>query len=95
VATEEGVVERIRQLVVQTLQLAVDPEEIGADEPLFGGDSAVDSIGSLELVAAIEAEYGIRIPDEDLRVELFDSVRTLARYVCRRAPGPAAAATAR
>lgn len=81
---EAGAVDRIRQLVVQALQLEVEAGEIDADEPLFGGQSAVDSIGSLDIAAAIEEEYGFRIPDEDLRVELFDSVRSLAAYVCLR-----------
>ena len=47
---------------------------IDEDEPLFGGDATVDSIGSLEIIAALEREYDFHIPDDDLRVELFDSV---------------------
>lgn len=85
----EDVIERIRQLVVDALELGVSPEEIDPDEPLFGGDATVDSMGSLELVAAIEREYGLRVPDDDLRVELFDSVRTLADYVRQRQAGGA------
>lgn len=84
--SEECVIERIRQLVVAALELPVSPEAIGADEPLFGGDATVDSMGSLEIVAAIEREFALRIPDDDLRVELFDSVRTLAAYVLARGP---------
>lgn len=79
--SEERVIERVRELVVAALELSVSPEEIGPDEPLFGGDATVDSMGSLEIVAAIEREYAFRIPDDDLRVELFDSVRSLAAYV--------------
>jgi acyl carrier protein len=84
VSTEERVVERIRELVVEALELDVGPESIDVDEPLFGGDASVDSMGSLELIAAIEAEYGFRVPDDELRVELFESVRALAVYVLGR-----------
>lgn len=81
---EERVTERVRELVVESLQLQVEPEMIDADEPLFGGDATVDSMGSLEIIAALEREYDFHIPDDDQRVELFDSVRTLAVYVLNR-----------
>jgi acyl carrier protein len=45
-------------------------------------------MGLLEIVAAVEREYGFRISDDDLRIELFDSIRSLAMYVAgRRAAG--------
>ncbi|HJP32835.1 MAG TPA: phosphopantetheine-binding protein [Candidatus Latescibacteria bacterium] len=81
---EERVIERVRELVVTSLQLPVEAAQIDVDEPLFGGDATVDSMGSLEIVAAIEREYGFQVPDDDLRVELFDSVRTLSAYVLSR-----------
>ncbi len=81
---EERVIERVRELVVTSLQLPVEAAQIDVDEPLFGGDATVDSMGSLEIVAAIEKEYGFHIPDDDLRVELFDSVRALVGYVLSR-----------
>lgn len=81
---EERVTQRVRELVVESLQLQVEPDQIDPDEPLFGGDATVDSMGSLEIIAAIEREYDFSIPDDDLRVELFDSVRTLAAYVLSR-----------
>ena len=39
---EERVTERVRELVVESLQLQVEPEMIDVDEPLFGGDATVD-----------------------------------------------------
>jgi len=84
-AEEQAVLDRVRELVVSALELPIGPRDIDPDEPLFGGDATVDSIGSLEIVAALEAEFGFCIPDDDLRVELFDSVRSLADYVRARA----------
>ena len=86
--TEEGVIDRVRELVVEALAQQVAPASIDPDEPLFGGDATVDSLGSLEILAAIEAEYGFRVPDDELRVELFESVRSLARTVVRRRAAP-------
>jgi acyl carrier protein len=84
VSTEESVIERVRELVITALQLPVVAVVIDFDEPLFGGDATVDSMGSLEIVAALEREFDFRIPDDDLRVELFDSIRSLADYVLAR-----------
>ena len=46
--------ERVRELVVESLQLQVEHEMIDVDEPLFGGDVTVDFMGSLEIIAALE-----------------------------------------
>ena len=36
---------------------------------------------ALELVAAIEEAFGIEVTDDELRVELFESLRDLVEYV--------------
>ncbi len=85
-AQEDRLSELVRELVIRSLQLQIDPDQLDMDEPLFGGDATVDSMGALEIVAAIEGRFGLQIPDEDLRVELFDSVGALTRYVAGRNP---------
>ena len=72
---------RIKQLIVTTLGLEVTHEEIPDDEALFSGGMDIDSIATLEIVAAIEKEFGITVEDDELTIELFDSVTTLAAYV--------------
>jgi acyl carrier protein len=82
-ATEESLIDRVRHTVVDALGLAVEARALDPDEPLFGGDATVDSLGSLEIVAALEREFGIQITDDELGIELFDSVRSLAACVRR------------
>ena len=50
---------------------------------------AIDSIATLEIIFAIEAEFSIVVDDDDLRVELFASVRSLVGYVEARLVEPA------
>lgn len=71
---------RIKRMIVRTLELKIDPEEIEEDEMLFGGGLGLDSVATLEIVVGLEEEFGIEVQDEDLRVELFDSVKALADY---------------
>ena len=49
----ERVATRVKILLVQVLQIDIDPEDIADDEPLFGDGLAADSMVALELVAAI------------------------------------------
>lgn len=84
---DERLTSRVRELVVHSLGLQIGADQIDVDEPLFGGDATVDSMGSLEIVAAMEREFGFEIPDDDLRVELFESIRSLADYADNRLTG--------
>ncbi len=73
--------EQIKCLIVTALELEVNPTEISDDEALFGGGMDLDSMATLEIVAAIEEAFGITVEDDELTAELFDSVDTLAAYV--------------
>ncbi len=77
----------IRALIVNALLLEdIKPEDIDADEDLFGDEGlALDSIDALELGVAIQKQYGVKIDPEDPRVrDYFQSVRTLARFVAEQ-----------
>jgi len=73
--------QQIKILIVRTLGLEVAPDEIPDDETLFGDGLAADSIILLEIIAALEEEFSFEIEDDDLRVELFDSVNSIAAYI--------------
>jgi acyl carrier protein len=80
----------VKQVIVRALDLAVPAEEIGDDEVLFGVGLGADSLAALQILFALEEEFDLRVEDEELRVELFESVRSLTEYVERRA-GPSGA----
>ncbi len=72
---------RVKQVIIRTLSLEVDTEEIDDEDALFGGGLGLNSMATVEIVVGLEEEFDIEVPDEDLRVELFDSVQTMADYV--------------
>lgn len=78
---EASIKQQVKQTIVKALQLEVDPDEIPDDEALFGEGLDADSVATLEIVFALEQEFGIEVEDEELRVELFDSVNSLVAYV--------------
>ena len=73
---------QVKQVIIRTLSLEVEAEEIDDEDALFGGGLGLNSMATIEIIVGLEEEFGIEVPDEDLRVELFDSVQTMADYVC-------------
>ena len=57
-----AVAEKVKAIIVE--QLGVDEEEVTADAS-FVDDLGADSLDTVELVMALEDEFGIEIPDED------------------------------
>jgi len=73
---------RIKHLLVDALHLeGLVPLEIADDAPLFGEGLGLDSVDALELVVALEKEFGVRIQSHEVGKEAFASVRTLAAFI--------------
>ena len=53
---------KMRDLLVE--ELGLDASKIN-DEATFEQDLEVDSLGVVELLMALEDEFGVRIPDEE------------------------------
>ena len=54
-----------------------------SDEESFLASGIIDSLGIVQLVSFVEAEFGVKVPDTDLVPANFDSVAKLAAYVER------------
>jgi acyl carrier protein len=55
---------QIKSLLVENLMLQITPDQIGDDQPLFGpGSLGLDSVDALQLVVALEKNFGLKIPD--------------------------------
>jgi acyl carrier protein len=71
--------ERIKQIIAE--QLGVTAEEV-TTEASFIDDLGADSLDIVELVMAIEEEYGLEIPDE--AAERMQAVGDAIAYVEER-----------
>lgn len=77
-------ISKLRLLIIESLQLEdIEPSDIEEEEPLFGNGLGLDSIDALELVVALEKEFGIIIPDEEVGQEAFASLSALTDFVMR------------
>ncbi|OSM05246.1 acyl carrier protein [Magnetofaba australis] len=70
------IVERVKKIVVE--QLGVDAEKVNTDSN-FVDDLGADSLDSVELVMALEEEFGCEIPDE--AAEKITSVQEAIDYI--------------
>lgn len=74
--------DRIKRLIVESLHLeGMNPGMIQDEEPLFGEGLGLDSVDALELVVALEKEFGIKIRSQELGREVFSSVSTLSQFI--------------
>jgi len=76
VSREEQILATIRDRIVE--QLNVEPEQV-TPEASFEDDLGADSLDLVELIMALEEEFGISIPDED--AEKIKTVGDAVAYI--------------
>ena len=55
---------QLKRLIVENLMLQIGADQIADDQPLFGpGSLGLDSVDALQLVVALDKNYGLKIPD--------------------------------
>jgi acyl carrier protein len=75
----------IKRLLVENLMLQISPEEIADDQPLFGPDSlGLDSVDALQLVVALDKNYGLKLSDAQAARKAMETVNTIAAAVQAR-----------
>jgi acyl carrier protein len=72
---------QLKKQIVQFLNLAVKPEDIKDDEPLFGEGLGLDSIDSIELIVLLSREYGINIQDPKEGRKILVDINTMVDYI--------------
>ena len=83
----EKLLKELQVKIIDVLNLIdVQPEDIGADDRLVGGNLGIDSIDVLEMVIMIEKDYGVKIDNRELGVKVFATLRTLAEYIHGHSP---------
>lgn len=74
--------EKIKSVMVENLMLQVSAAEIGDDQPLFGpGSLGLDSVDALQLVVALDKNFGLKIPDSAAAKKTLHNVNTIAEAI--------------
>ena len=80
--TTTGVRHQIRSFIVRNFLF--DQDQGFADDASFLDNGIIDSTGVLELVAHLEATYGVKVNDDELVPDNLDSVDAIVAYLDRK-----------
>ena len=73
---EKTVEQRIKDIIVE--QLGVNADQVTTDAK-FIEDLGADSLDTVELIMALEEEFGLEVPDEE--AEKLQSVGDVIKYI--------------
>ena len=71
-----------RFLLDEILSMRGDRELRDDEDLLMSG--LVDSLGMMRLIGFIDDELGVSVPPEDVTIESFSSIETIAAYLRKR-----------
>jgi acyl carrier protein len=79
---KDALKERIKGLLVENLMLQLSASEIGDETPLFGpGGLGLDSVDALQIVVALDKNFGLKIPDPAAAKQILQSVNSITDAV--------------
>src|SRR5438477_6965430 len=74
--------DKIRDFILKNLYFVED--QTLNDDVSFLAEGVIDSMGAMELVAFVEAEFAVKVEMSEVVVKNFDSIRQLANFVRRK-----------
>ena len=79
---KDALKEKIKTMLVENLMLQVTAADIGDETPLFGpGGLGLDSVDALQIVVALDKNFGLKIPDPAAAKSILQTVNTIADAV--------------
>lgn len=81
-ASAQALIPELAALIVEALNLEVQPNEVDPDAPLYGDGLGLDSIDMLEISLVISKQYGLELrSDIEDKEQVFGSLRALSAYI--------------
>lgn len=78
------VIDDVRQVLGETLQLGSRADDFTAETPLFGAIPEFDSMAVVTVVTALEERFDIFVEDDEIEVDVFATVGSLAAFVTQK-----------
>lgn len=76
-------VSEIKQFIAKNFLFSDDTNVIQDDQSLMN-TGTLDSTGILELIMFVEGKFDVKVADDEMLPENFDSVNAIAAYIGRK-----------
>ena len=76
--------DRIREVLRETLQIDVRADQLTERSRLLGAIPEFDSVAVVNVIMALEKEYGVKIPDRELSADVFETMGSLIGFISRK-----------
>lgn len=84
----DQVLEKIKRIVVEDLDVNLAYEDLDETVPLFEEGLALDSVILVELISFIEKRFNIELRDEALNMETFKNLQSIAGVIRQQLEKP-------
>ncbi len=74
-------IEEVRDVVTETLQLGARGERLEAASRLLGSLPELDSMAVVALITALEERFSISIEDDEISADTFETLGSLTAFV--------------
>jgi len=81
------VIDEVKAVIGQTLQLGDKAKRFDAATGLFGSIAEFDSMAVVTVVTALEERFGITIGDEEISADIFQTIGSLTQFVEQKLAG--------
>jgi acyl carrier protein len=80
-----GLKAEIKKMLVENCMLQISAEEIRNDQALFGpGSLGLDSVDALQLVVALDKNYGLKVPNPEAAKSILQSIDSMTAAVAAK-----------
>lgn len=77
-------IDDVTKVVASTLGIEDRIHTLNGATPLFGAMPELDSMSVLELISVLEERFDIKIADEEITGEVFETIGSLAAFIDRK-----------
>lgn len=73
----------VKKFIAKNFLFSDDANAVREDQSLMSSGT-LDSTGILELIMFVEERFGLKVADEEMLPENFDSVNAIASFIARK-----------
>jgi acyl carrier protein len=84
--TSDQVLEKLKQILIEDLDLNLSYEDLDETVPLFEGGLALDSVVVVELISFVEQRFKIELPEEMLKMDAFKDLQSVVQVIQEQLP---------